>query len=287
MGILYVVATPIGNLSDMTFRAIETLNNVKYIAAEDTRHLLPLLKRYDIKGQKLISLHKFNESKKCDLILDKIINEDCDVALVSDAGTPCISDPGSLLVKAAWQRDIKVIGIPGASAATLAVSVSGLDVNKFVFLGFFPKENKQKKATINLMQSTDIKSYVIYESPLRILDTLRYLHLNFPDAIGMVGNDLTKMFESTVYGSLEFIIEKLEANEFVEKGEYVLVIEPGYIHSTESIDNISVEALLVNEMVLNNFTLKESIKSLANKNVYSKNEIYKASLILKDIIKTI
>lgn len=282
MGILYVVATPIGNLSDMTFRAVETLKAVKYIAAEDTRHLLPLLKRYDIAGQKLISLHKFNESARCDVILDKIENEDCDVALVSDAGTPCISDPGAILVKAARERGINVIGIPGASAATLAVSISGLDVSKFVFLGFFPRENKGKKELTALMQSTEVKTFVIYESPLRIIKTLNYLHDIFPNAFGMVGNDLTKMFEASHYGTLETIVQELENNEHAEKGEYVLVIEPRFTPDEQN-EDISIEALLINEMVRNNVTLKDAMNNLRIRTEHGKNEIYKASLNVKKL----
>jgi len=282
MGTLFIVATPIGNLSDMTFRAIDTLKAVKYIAAEDTRHLLPLLSRYKIKGPKLVSLHKFNESKRSELILDKIENENCDIALVSDAGTPCISDPGSMLVRAARERNIDIIGIPGASAATLAVSISGLDVSNFAFLGFFPRENKPRKSMIKLMQSTDIKTFVIYESPLRVLHTLRYLADTFPNVIGMVGNDLTKMFEAAYYGTLETIISALETNEHVEKGEYVLVIEPRFT-PVKNEESISIEAQLVNEMVLNDLTLKDAIKSLADKTGYGKNEIYRASLNIKKL----
>ena len=286
MGTLYVVATPIGNLSDMTFRAVETLKMVKYIAAEDTRHLLPLLKRYDITGSKLISLHKFNELKRSRIIVDKIESEDCDVALVSDAGTPCISDPGTMLVAAARERGIDVIGIPGASAATLAISISGLDVSKFAFLGFFPRENKQKKELIALVQSTNIKTFVIYESPLRVLQTLKFLGDSFPNAVGMVGNDLTKMFESTVYGKLETVLSALENNQNVAKGEYVLVIEPRYVNEKTE-ESITIEALLVNEMVQNNLTLKEAIKSLSTKQDYGKNEVYKASLNVKRLCETL
>jgi 16S rRNA (cytidine1402-2'-O)-methyltransferase len=284
MGTLFVVATPIGNLSDMTFRAIETLKAVKYIAAEDTRHLIPLLKRYDISGRKLVSLHKFNESKKSSGILDKIESEDCDIALVSDAGTPCISDPGGVLVKAARERNISVIGIPGATAMALAVSISGLDVDRFAFLGFFPKENKQIKSLIALMQAADIKTFVIYESPLRILHTLNYLSKVFPNSFGMVGNDLTKMFESSVYGTLGDIISVLEDNENVEKGEYVIVIEPRFVPK-EIEDDISLEALLVNEMVLHGLTLKDAVRSLSVKMDFGKNEVYKASLRVKELIR--
>ena len=286
MGTLFVVATPIGNLSDMTFRAVEVLSAVKYIAAEDTRHVLPLLKRYDISEPKLISLHKFNESDKSNKILDKIINEDCDVALVSDAGTPCISDPGSLFVRGARERGVDVIGIPGASAVALAISISGLDVSNFAFLGFFPRDNRHKKSVIALMQSSDIKAFVIYESPLRVINTLKYLSECFPNAFGMVGNDLTKMFESTVYGTLDSIISALEGNEHVEKGEYVIVLEPRFISEKAEID-ISIEALLVNEMVINGVSLKGAVKSLSDKNISSKNEIYKASLNLKKLFNNI
>ena len=282
MGILYIVATPIGNLSDMTYRAVEILKTVKYIAAEDTRHVIPLLKRYTISANLLISLHKYNEYEKCSMVLDKIKNENCDIALVSDAGTPCISDPGTKLVALARERNINVIGIPGASAAILAASISGLDTAHFAFLGFFPRDSKNKKIVIEQMKSEIIKTFIIYESPLRIIKTLACLAEHFPHAVIMIGNDLTKMFEYSASGPIADIITLLENKEHAEKGEYVIVIEPRYV-SVKSNDCLSPEALLVNEMVLGNITLKEAVKSLAVKSKTNKQIVYKASLHLKKI----
>ena len=284
MGTLYIVATPIGNLSDMTLRGLEVLKTVKYIAAEDTRHIKPLLNHYGIRNNSLISLHKFNESQKSSAILDKIENENCDIALVSDAGTPCISDPGSVLVAMARKRNIKVAGIPGACAVTLAVSISGMDVSNFAFLGFFPRESKKQKSLITLMRTTMIKSFVIYESPLRILNTVKYLHECFPNAYGIVANDLTKLFESTVSGNFPEIISALENNEHVTKGEYVIIIEPRY-ESEEIKQEITIEAQLINEMIMNNITMKEAIKNLSKNKKLTRDDIYKASLHLKNILQ--
>ena len=285
MGTLFVVATPIGNLADMTFRGVETLKSVKYIAAEDTRHVAPLLRHYGINKYSLISLHKYNEMGKSKAILNRIIEEDCDIALVSDAGTPCISDPGGVLVALAREKGIQVIGIPGASAMTLALSISGLNLKNFSFLGFFPRETKDKKKMVELMKKSELSTFVIYESPLRILTTVKYLSECFSQGFGIVGNDLTKLFESTVSGYFTEIHRVLAENTHVEKGEYVIVIEPR--HEEEAIAlELSLEAQLVNEMVLHNITMKDAIKKVAEKSKASKSNVYQASLQVKKLLKS-
>ena len=285
MGTLYVVATPIGNLADMTFRGVETLKSVKYIAAEDTRHVAPLLRHYGMTKYSLISLHKYNEMGKSEAILKRILEEDCDIALVSDAGTPCISDPGGVLVAKAREKGIEVIGIPGASAVTLALSISGLDLKNFAFLGFFPRGTKGKKKMIELMKKPELSTFVIYESPMRILATVKFLSECFPQGFGVVGNDLTKLFESTVSGSFAEIHHILTENPHVEKGEYVIVIEPRYEEEV-IISELSIEAQLVNEMVLHNITMKDAIKKVAEKSKISKSDVYQASLQVKNLLKS-
>ena len=285
MGTLYVVATPIGNLADMTFRGVEILKSVKYVAAEDTRHVAPLLRHYGIHKYSLVSLHKYNEMGKSEAILNRIIEEDCDIALVSDAGTPCISDPGGVLVAMAREKGIQVIGIPGASAMTLALSISGLNLKNFAFLGFFPRETKGKKKVIELMKKTELSTFVIYESPLRILGTVKFLSEYFPQGYGIVGNDLTKLFEATVSGLFSEIYHTLAENQHVEKGEYVIVIEPRY--EEEAVANeLSLEAQLINEMVLHQITMKEAIKKVAETTKVSKSIVYQASLQVKNILES-
>ena len=171
MGILYVVATPIGNLSDFSPRAIETLKNSDIILVEDTRQTIKLLNHFNIKV-KMISYHKFNELKRCDEIIN-YINEGKKISLVSDAGTPCISDPGYLLVKKARENNIDVIGIPGCSAVIDALQISGLDTSSFTFYGFVPTENKKKKELYAEIKKSKVKTKVLYESPKRILNLLK------------------------------------------------------------------------------------------------------------------
>jgi 16S rRNA (cytidine1402-2'-O)-methyltransferase len=286
MSVLYVVATPIGNLSDISERALAVLRDVKYILAEDTRHTGILLKRYGISGS-MVSLHKFNEMAKSNAILDKIINDGCDAALVSDAGTPCISDPGSILVELAHQKDIKIIGIPGPCAVALAVSVCGFEAGRFTFMGFFPKIAKKREEAAELIRSSVVDVFVIYESPLRITGTLAFLLQHFPNAECAVCNDLTKLFERTVKGSLSDVYSMLALDENVRKGEYVIVFKRNSISEKEIEDGISLEAKLLDYMVKNNVSLKIAVKQLAEKKISSKSSLYQASLYMKDRLKMI
>jgi 16S rRNA (cytidine1402-2'-O)-methyltransferase len=286
MSVLYVVATPIGNLSDITERALAVLHDVKYILAEDTRHTGILLKHYGISRQ-MISLHKFNESAKSSAILDKIINDGCDAAMVSDAGTPCISDPGSIMVELAHQKGIKIIGIPGPCAIAAAVSVCGFDAGRFAFLGFFPKTAKKKEEAVDIIRNSVIEIFVIYESPLRLTGTLVFLLQNFPNAECAVCNDLTKLFERTVKGSLSDVYSMLVVDANVRKGEYVIVLKRNSVTKKEIEGDISLEAKLLDYMVKNNVSLKIAVKQLAENKIASKSTLYQASLCMKDRLKMI
>ena len=167
MGTLYVVATPIGNLNDITFRALDILKNVDIIACEDTRQTLKLLNHYNIK-KKLVAYHKFNEIEKTPSLIENLKNG-LNIAVVTDAGTPCISDPGYILVKCAHENNIEVIAIPGASASVSALSVSGLETKQFSFIGFLPVDNTKFNQEIEKMIESSINTFVIYESPKRIV----------------------------------------------------------------------------------------------------------------------
>ncbi|MCL1901447.1 MAG: 16S rRNA (cytidine(1402)-2'-O)-methyltransferase [Firmicutes bacterium] len=280
MSVLYVIATPIGNLADISKRALEILNSVQYIIAEDTRHSHILLKHYKI-SKKLLSLHKFNETSKSGDILNRLTAENADAALVSDAGTPCISDPGAIFVKEARERNIEIIGIPGASALTTAISVSGIDANRFSFIGFFPKLKKEREDTIEHIKNSVIDVFVFFESPLRIVETLAFLLKNFESATIAVSNDLTKLFERTHTGALSDVYLKLKDDAKVTKGEYVIVFKRNSGVKKEIKNELSLEAKLLGCMARNNVGFKEAITILAENKAALKNDLYKASLNIK------
>lgn len=217
---LYIVSTPIGNLKDITLRALEVLKDVDFIACEDTRVTGILMNHYEIKKE-LISLNANNETQKTDYILDRIDKgESC--ALVSDAGTPAISDPGIRLISAAVRRDINIITIPGPSALTAALTLSGLPTNAFVFEGFIPqKKGRQKK--LNEL-SEEVRTIVIYESVYRIEKLINELNEYMPGRLIVICREMTKKFEEVWRGYPEDILDKLNAKTV--KGEFVVVIAP-------------------------------------------------------------
>ena len=282
MGNLYVVATPIGNLDDLSFRAIKILKESDVILVEDTRQTIKLLNHYEIKT-KMLSYHKFNEVKRTEEIIEKLKNGK-NIALVSDAGTPCISDPGYVLVKKAKEENVNVIAVPGACAAITALCISGLDTSSFSFYGFVPTINKDKKELFNKIKHSDVKTKIIYESPKRILKTLKELTHEIPGCVVCVCNELTKIHENSIYGKIDDVYEKMCLNKDVDKGEYVIVISNDKESCDEKI-NLSIEALIVNEMKKNNCSLKDAIKIVSSSyEDISKKQVYNASLNLKNMI---
>lgn len=282
MGTLYVVATPIGNLNDMTLRAIDTLKEVSYILCEDTRTSLKLLDHFDIKN-KLVSYHKFNEMEKVDRIINDLKNG-LDIALISDAGTPCISDPGNILVKRARQEDIKVLGVGGISALVTALSVCGVNTDKFTFYGFFPRETKDKNKLVKEIENSFVNTFVFYESPKRIVKTLEFLSLKLGNVKVSVFKELTKIHEKNYYGLINDVILRLKEDDKTSLGEYTFIIEKeGRILEK---NDISVEALLVNEMIKENIGLRDATNKLNNDlDDVSKKDIYNAGLNLKKLFK--
>ncbi len=281
MGKLYVVATPIGNLNDFSKRAIDTLKEVDIILCEDTRHSLILLNHYDIKN-KLLSYHKFNEKEKTLSIIKDL--ETKDVALITDAGTPCISDPGYILVNEARKNNIEVIGVGGISAVITALSVSGLNTKSFSFYGFFPRETKDKKDLIENIKKSDINLFIFYESPKRILKTLEYLKQELIEFNICICSDLTKLHEKTYFGSIDKVLEEINNNPNSSLGEYTFIIEKKQQEQEEQ--NISLEARLLDIIIKENVSMKEAIDLLNKKdNKLSKKDIYNASLNIKDKIK--
>lgn len=220
MSKLYVVATPIGNLSDITFRAIETLKSVDLIICEDTRVTKILLDHYEIHKQFFV-INAQNESKKIPELIEKIENG-LNCALVSDAGTPSISDPGTRVVNAAVKSGINVIGIPGPSAVTLALSISGLPTDSFVFEGFLPQKKGRQKKLQELAEEE--RTIVIYESTYRIEKLLNEIKEFMPERQIVVARELTKKFEELWRGKASEILDGFDKK--ITKGEFVLIIAP-------------------------------------------------------------
>ena len=217
---LFIVSTPIGNLKDITFRAIEILKEVSLIACEDTRVASILLNHYEIKKE-LISLNAVNETHRIENILRKIESGDS-CALISDAGTPGISDPGVRLISAAIERGIDVVPIPGPSALITALTISGLPTNSFVFEGFIPQKKGRQKKLDQLSQEE--RTIVLYESTYRIEKLLNELNEHMPERLVVVCRELTKKFEETWRGTPSEILASF--GEKVKKGEFVVVIAP-------------------------------------------------------------
>lgn len=283
MGKLFVVGTPIGNLNDITKRQLDTLKSVDIILCEDTRHSLKLLNYYQIRN-KLISYHKFNEKEKTPYLIKELINNNKNIALITDAGMPCISDPGYVLVNKARENNIEVIGVGGISAVTTSLSVSGLDCKNFSFYGFFPRENKDKKNIIKEIKQSLINVFVFYESPKRIISTLEYLKEELGIFNICVCSDLTKIHEKTYYGNLDKVLNELKNNDKSELGEYTFIIEKIEKEKIKK-EEISTEALLIDTMIKYNISMKDAIEKLNEiSDNLSKKDIYNASLNIKKII---
>ena len=265
-GKLYLVATPIGNLDDITYRAIKVLQSVDIVAAEDTRQTLKLLNYIGI-TKKLISYHRHNEDVKKDELL-KYLNEGKSVAVVTDAGTPAISDPGEEVVKAAIDEGIDIIPIPGACALINALIASGLDTKEFSFYAFLPTNKKLRKNKINEIRE-DGKTAIIYEAPHRIKETLEELYKELGDRKVVVAKELTKIHESFYRGNLSNINDLIgEA-----KGEYIIILEGIKIEEENDLLKLSLEdhfKFYENQ----GFEKKDIIKKIAKDREVSKNEIY-------------
>ena len=217
-GRLYIVATPIGNLKDFTFRAIDTLKEVDFVFAEDTRNSIQLMKHYNIET-KIDSYHEHNNVQKIPKIIN-LLNEGNNIGLISDAGTQTISDPGYKLIRACIDEKIDVIPIPGASAVTAALSASGLPSDSFFFLGFLPHKKGRKKK-ISFLKSLD-NTIIIFESPHRLLKTLKELRDELGERPVVVARELTKLYEEIARGTFQSVIEYFELKKV--KGEIVIII---------------------------------------------------------------
>ena len=285
MSKLYIVPTPIGNLGDMTKRAIETLNSCDLILAEDTRHSQKLINHFDIKT-KMISYHKFNEKQRSEEIIQRILDEDINVALITDAGTPCISDPGYELVREAREKGIEIIGLTGASALTTALSISGVETYEFAFYGFLPRKKSELESALIKVLNNPVRTFVFYESPRRILNLIENIKNHMPNSTLCVCKELTKLHEKTFYGRVDDVLEQLNNHEDVEKGEYVVVGYNNDYKEKESSENqVSLYGILFDKLIKNEYSLKEAVNEVAEEGIASKNEAYKASLDIKKFIE--
>lgn len=273
-GKIYLVPTPIGNLKDITLRALEVLKKVDIVAAEDTRQTLKLLNHFEIK-KTLISYHQHNEQGKSEDIL-QLIEEGKSIAIVTDAGTPGISDPGAVIVQKCIQNNYEFEVLPGATAITTALVYSGLDTTKFIFRGFISRENKERKKLFEEVRDSK-ETLIFYESPHRLLNTLSILMKELGNRKISVCRELTKLHEEITRGSIEEVIEVF-SNRTI-KGEFVLVVEG---KTQDEIDrehreqwqDLSIEEHIISVMN-QGLSKKEAIKRVAKERGMQKNEVYK------------
>ena len=270
-GNLYLVATPIGNLEDITYRAIRILNEVDLIAAEDTRQTLKLLNHYEIK-KPLISYHRHNEDIKVDGLIKKL-KEGNNIAIVSDAGTPAICDPGEVIVKEAIKENINIIPIPGACAFVNALIASGLDTKEFAFYGFLSINKKIRKEKLEEIKKEN-KTIILYEAPHKIKSTLEDLNKILDDRKIIIARELTKIHEEFLRGTISEILETYKE----PKGEHIILIEGSLI--SEKDENLEK----LNELTIEEhykfyekqgLEKNEIIKKIAKDRKVTKNEIYK------------
>ncbi len=270
-GILYIVATPIGNLEDITLRAVRILKEVDVIAAEDTRHTRKLLDRYEITTPPT-SYHDHNKEEKAPVLLDKLLDGK-NIALVSDAGTPGISDPGYFLINLAVSKDIAIVPIPGATAAITALSISGLPTDRFVFEGFLPSKQTARIKRLKELEKEE-RTIIFYEAPHKILKTLAAIIEVLGDRNAVVTRELTKIHEEALRGPLSEILKHLEAKSV--KGEFTIIVR-GFKEDPRSQD-IDAREYLKNLMTHRGLSKKEAISVAAEELGLPKKEVYKESL---------
>ena len=282
VGKLYIVATPIGNARDMSPRGRQILEEVDMIAAEDTRRSMVLLGKLEIRN-KLVSNHKFNEYGKAKYFVGEMLAGKS-VAVITDAGTPCISDPGNELIRAAVDAGVPVIGVPGCCAAVTALSVSGFDLSSFLFYGFFPRENAERRKLLEKMRRADTRTFAPYESPKRIMELVDFLIDSGAKCRLCLCNDLTKLHEMSFRGTPAGVKEQLLAKGNYDKGEYAVVLELDEDYLFRKVEHtVSAEAMLVDAMVAGGLDAKEAVAAVLDdeNNSYSKNELKAAALRLK------
>ena len=283
-GTLYIVATPIGNSQDMSPRGKKILSEVDIIAAEDTRRSMVLLNKLEIRNR-LASNHKFNEYGKAKYFINEMLAGKS-VAVITDAGTPCISDPGNELIKAAVEAGIRVVGVPGCCAAVTALSVSGFDLSSFTFYGFFPRENAERRRLLEKLRHGDTRTFALYESPKRIMELVDFFIEAGAKCRMCLCNDMTKLHEMSFRGTPEEVKQQLLAKGSYDKGEYAVVLEIDEDYIFNKVEHtVSAEAMLVDVMVSGGVSAKGAVSAVLadENNSYSKNELKAAALRLKKL----
>lgn len=272
-GTLYVVATPIGNLQDMTFRAVEVLKSVDRIAAEDTRHAGPLLKHFSINKPSL-SMHEFNERERLSVVIDYLEAGE-NIALISDAGTPLISDPGFHLVREAKARGINVVPVPGACAAIAALSVGGLPTDRFVFEGFLPAKTEARRNRLTVLLH-EPRTIIFYEAPHRLLATLQDMVAVYgEERIAVVAREMTKLYESVITSPLIDLVEFYTKNPSKQKGEIVILLEGIDEEQSESKEVVPAEVL---DILLAELPVKQAAALASKITGERKNVLYELAL---------
>ncbi len=261
---LYLIATPIGNMEDITYRAINVLKSVSIIFSEDTRVTNQLLSYYNIKN-KLISSHQYNEKDNIDKLL-KYLNDGQDVGLVTDRGTPIISDPGYYLAKAAINNNYNVVSIPGATAFVSALITSNIDAQPFTFFGFLNSKSSKRRKELEELKNNKY-TLIFYESPHRLIDTLNDMLKILGNRNISISREITKKFEEIYRGAISDVINELD----VLKGEFVIVVE-----GNKDVNDFSNLSILdhVNLYIENGLDSKEAIKKVAHERKLNKNEVY-------------
>ena len=276
MASLYICATPIGNLEDITLRCLKVLKEVDAIAAEDTRRTVKLLNHYNITNS-LISYHEHNKKSKGVEIIDLLLKGK-NIALVTDAGMPTISDPGEDLVKLCVKKGISIIAIPGATASLTALSISGLSTERFVFEGFLPRKGRERKIRLEDMAKEE-RTIILYEAPHRLITTLEDLAKFLGDRRISISRELTKKFEETLRFNIEEAISEFSERDI--KGEFVLVIQ-GKLSETDNREDDYWKYLSakehINYLIDKGLTKKDAVSEVAKLRKLSKNEVYKISI---------
>lgn len=278
-GKIYLVATPIGNLSDISMRAIETLKNVDIIACEDTRNTIRLLNHFEIKGH-LTSYHEYNKIDKAYELCEKV-KEGNNIAFVSDAGMPAISDPGYELVDIAYKEGLEVTVVPGASAVVSALAISGISSRRFAFEGFLPADKNEKKEILTEL-SQESRTIILYEAPHRLLKTLKELFEYMGDRNIAIVREITKLHEEVLRGKLAEIIADYESERIAVRGEYVLVIEGKSLLEKREERQKSFEEISIREhyekYIAEGMDKKEAMKAVAKDRGIQKRDVYKELL---------
>lgn len=269
-GVLYIVSTPIGNLEDITLRALRILREVDLIAAEDTRRSLKLLNHYGI-SKPLISYWKEKEKIRSEEIIRKL-NAGQSVALISDAGTPGIADPGAVLIKKAIEEGVDVVPVPGPTAFVAGLSMSGLPAEEFTFLGFLPSGRTQRRKALDDL-SLELRTLIFYEAPHRIDETLEEMKIAFGSRRAVVVKEITKIHEKALRGSISEVLDEMKGRKAV--GEYVIIVEGRARADKSSVEDVLPE---IRALIKRGLGRKGAVKKVAEEYGLSKKELYDRSL---------